>query len=104
VKHAIVITTTDTDSKARAMAKALVGKRLAACVQTCRISSTYRWKGKVANAKETLLLIKSRAADYQRIEREIKRIHNYDLPEIVQIPISAASKRYLAWIDASTKD
>jgi periplasmic divalent cation tolerance protein len=53
--------------------------------------------------KEWLMLIKSKSADYKRIEKEIVRLHNYELPEIIQVPITTGSSGYLKWIDESTK-
>jgi periplasmic divalent cation tolerance protein len=103
MKYAIVITTTDKKSTATKIARALVSKRLAACVQAHPITSTFTWKGRLTTGKEWLLLIKSRASDYKSIEKEIKRVHNYELPELISIPIQNGSRAYLGWIDKATK-
>ncbi|MDE1865422.1 MAG: divalent-cation tolerance protein CutA [Candidatus Micrarchaeota archaeon] len=103
MKYMIVITTAGSRKTAQAISEALVKKRLAACVQTSRIQSTYLWKGKVAREGEFLLLIKSRASNFRKIEKEIMLLHDYDIPEIIQIPISDGSSSYLRWIGASTK-
>lgn len=103
MKYVQVITTTDKEKVAAAMAGALVRKGLAACVQKWPISSTFSWKGKVTAGREWILLIKARASDYKRVEREIARMHNYELPEIICLPILKGSKRYLDWMSESTK-
>jgi periplasmic divalent cation tolerance protein len=100
----MVMTTTDKRKVADAIAKSLVKKRLAACVQVLGpITSTFTWKSKLGTGKEWLLLIKSRGSAYKKIEKEITRIHNYELPEIIQVPITTGSTGYLKWIDESTK-
>ncbi len=79
---------------------------LAACVNIIPgLRSVYMWQGKVENADEHLLLIKTRAHCYSRLETVIRRRHPYELPEIVSVPIETGLAEYLAWIDASvTKD
>ena len=103
MKYVQVITTTDKRQIADAIAGSLVRKGLAACVQTWPITSTFKWKGKVQSGKEWILLIKARAADYKKIENEIRRMHNYELPEIISVPILTGSKDYLAWISETTE-
>ena len=104
MKYAMVMTTTDKRKVADAIAKSLVKKRLAACVQIVGpIVSTFIWKNKLGVGKEWLMLIKSSAASYKKIETEITRLHNYELPEIIQLPISTGSKKYLNWIGRMTK-
>lgn len=102
MKYIQVITTTDKRSTANTIAAAMVKKRLAACVQTWSITSTFRWKGKVMGGKEWIILIKARELDYKRIEKEIIRMHNYETPEIISMPILKGSKSYLKWIDEVT--
>jgi periplasmic divalent cation tolerance protein len=104
MKYAMVMTTTDKRRVADAIAKALVKKGLAACVQVVGpITSTFIWKKKIGTGKEWLLLIKGRSSSYKRIEKEITRLHNYELPEIIRLPINAGSRAYLNWIDKSAK-
>lgn len=66
------------------------------------VKSRYRWKGKLESAPETMMLLKARGADFKKIEREIKRLHSYEVPEIISLPIVSGSKEYLDWIEAST--
>ena len=95
-----VVTTTETEADARAIAVALVERRLAACVQIHGpISSTYRWKGEVTTAQEWQCAAKTQAALYGRVEEAIKGLHPYDLPEILAVPMVAASQDYCRWID-----
>lgn len=95
-----ILTTTASEHDARKIAGALVEERLAACVQVVGpITSTYRWQGAVERAQEFLCLIKTRAEAYSRVEERIRQLHPYEVPEIVALPITAASAAYLAWID-----
>ncbi|MCL4195505.1 MAG: divalent-cation tolerance protein CutA [Thermoguttaceae bacterium] len=95
-----ILTTTASEGDARKIAGALVEERLAACVQVVGpITSTYRWQGAVERAQEFLCFIKTRAEAYSRVEERIRQLHPYEVPEIVALPITAASAAYLAWID-----
>lgn len=98
----LVITTCSSPEEAARIASLLVENRLAACVQSSRIESTYRWQGAVESAAEVRLMIKSRAEDFEAIEHLIKRNHSYQTPEIVATPIHAGSREYLAWLYAET--
>ena len=64
------------------------------------VESRFWWKGRIDHAKETLILLKARAKKFKEIEKQIKNIHDYKVPEIVAIPITAGSKEYLDWIDS----
>jgi periplasmic divalent cation tolerance protein len=98
--HAVVMTTCASLKDARILSAALLEARLAACVQMLPIESAYIWDGTAQSADEVLLLIKGRAADFKAIEALILQLHPYELPEIIQIPISNGFKPYLAWLDA----
>lgn len=98
------ITTTDSRATARRIARALVDRRLAACVQIVGpIESTYRWQGKVATAREWLCLIKTTYARYRQVAAAVEALHPYDTPEIIALPIAAGSRRYLDWLAASVR-
>jgi periplasmic divalent cation tolerance protein len=99
----VVLVTVQSLTEGRKIAKNVVKKRLAACVNILHspMSSVYRWKEKVETAHEYLLLIKTTAAGYAALEKEIARMHGYDVPEIVALPIAAGSTEYLAWLRAS---
>jgi periplasmic divalent cation tolerance protein len=101
----IVLVTCSSPSEAQKVANAVVTKRLAACVNILpgRIQSIYRWKGKVENAREALILIKTTARRLRELEREVKRLHSYDVPEFVAIAIVTGSREYLRWLADSTE-
>ena len=87
------------------MAGALVRKRLAACVNVMTIpaKSVYRWKGEVETASEVLMLIKTTRRKFAALEKEIRRLHTYQTPEVIALPIAAGSKAYLEWLRDSVK-
>jgi periplasmic divalent cation tolerance protein len=96
----IVFVACGTPAEARRIARSAVQKRLAACgnMSSGRITSIYRWKGKVEHARETLLMLKSTLSAFLGLEAEIRRLHSYEVPEIVALPIVAGSAPYLEWI------
>jgi len=103
VKYCCVLSTAPDIKKARQLAGLLVSKRLAACVQILPgLESHYRWRGKKETSKEVLLLIKTRALLYKKLETAILKNHSYEVPEIVCLPITKGSKSYLDWIAAET--
>jgi periplasmic divalent cation tolerance protein len=81
----------------------VVEKRLAACANIVpSVESIYRWKGKVERAREVLVVIKTTANRLPALEREVKQLHSYDVPEFIVLPIIAGSRKYLAWLQQST--
>lgn len=100
--YAIVLTTCDDRALAKLIARTLVEKKLAACVQIVPIDSVYAWAGKIEEAAELLLLCKIKRADYAAVAASILAQHTYTTPEIVEIPIEAGSPDYFAWIDQVT--
>jgi len=99
----LVITNLPDQSSAAKLAEALVESRLAACVNILApCHSVYRWQGKVEDAEEVPLLIKTTADRYAALEAEIRAQHPYELPEIVAIPIERGLPEYLAWVAAET--
>ena len=99
----IVLLTCPTLALARKIARAVVQKRLAACVNVVRspVESFYTWKGKLETAREHLLLIKTSAARLPQLEREVRRLHTYDVPEFIALPITDGSADYLSWLSES---
>jgi len=97
-------TTTASRASARRIARALVDRRLAACMQIVGpIESIYRWHGKVETAREWLCFIKTTQARYRELAAAIESLHPYDTPEIIAVPIAAGSRRYLEWLAASVR-
>ena len=100
----IVLVTCGSVAEARRIARAVVEKRLAACVNIVlgSVESVYRWKGKVETARERLLIIKTTAARLAELEREVKRLHKYEVPEFLVVAVGGGSKEYLRWLTEST--
>ncbi len=99
INYIQVFTTADKKEIAEKIAQYLVEKKLAQCVQILGpIESIYRWKGKIEKAGEWLCIIKGKKANYKKIENEIKKIHTYEVPEIIAIPIITGSNEYLKWL------
>jgi periplasmic divalent cation tolerance protein len=81
------------------IAGALLKKRLVACANIAgSITSRFWWKGKIDTASEVLVILKTRRANFHSVERDVKRLHSYDVPEIIALPIAAGSAAYLDWI------
>lgn len=99
----VVMVTCGSRAEAKKIALAVVKARLAACanVMASPVQSIYRWKGKVETAKEVLLVLKSTRKRFSALEREIRRLHTYDTPEIIAVPIVAGSAAYLQWMEES---
>lgn len=95
----IVLTTAGTKEDALKIARALVERRLAACVNMVpQVESVYRWQGKIEESMEWLLLIKTTAAMFPRVRETIREVHSYDLPECVCLAIEDGSAEYLQWL------
>nr|MBU1328444.1 divalent-cation tolerance protein CutA [Candidatus Omnitrophota bacterium] len=98
-----VITTVSEKKDAEKIAKVLIYGRLVACVQIIGpIKSIYRWKGKIENANEWVCLIKTRKTLYKKVESAIRKIHPYEVPEIIAISIAKGSEDYLKWLSDET--
>lgn len=98
----IVITTVADEQQARALATAVIEARLAACAQTMPVSSCYRWDGKIVNDSELLILFKTAADKYPELEAKILKLHSYDTPEIIRVPVDGGFSKYLAWVESET--
>jgi periplasmic divalent cation tolerance protein len=99
-----VSTTTEKKDDAEMIAREVVERRLAACSQVVGpIGSTYWWKEKIEETQEWLCIMKSRNALYHELEKAIKGIHPYEVPEIVALPIVAGSEDYLDWLNQEVK-
>jgi periplasmic divalent cation tolerance protein len=90
--------------QAVSIARTLVEESLAACVNIVGpVRSIYKWRGAIEDQSEHMLVIKTRAALFGKVERRVRELHSYEVPEIIALPISAGSAPYLAWIGESTK-
>jgi periplasmic divalent cation tolerance protein len=98
----IVLATAGSEEEARKIARALLDRRAAACVNIVpQITSIYRWQGKVEEAGEWLLIVKTTAAAFGQVRRTIAEIHSYDVPECICLTIEDGSPAYLQWIAES---
>ena len=99
----IVFVMAANEAEAVRIAKALVEERLAACVNVGGpFHSTYRWRGTVENATEYMLVIKTSTRRFSQLERKVRELHSYEVPEIVAVALTAGSKPYLTWLAEST--
>ena len=98
-----VLTTVADRAAGTALARMLLERRLAACVTIgAPVDSLYHWRGRIETASELPLTIKTRAALYQQVEAAIRELHDYEVPEIVAIPIIHGSDSYIGWLADET--
>ena len=96
----VVLITTSNEEEAHKIAELLVNRRKAACVNIVpRVDSLFWWKDKLDSARESLLLVKTKASLFPEIVELVKRTHSYEVPEIIALPIIAGSEDYLQWLD-----
>lgn len=98
----LIQTTCSNKNEAKNIAKVLIEEKLAACVQLSEIESFYSWNNEFCCDNETLLSIKTTKENFEKIKSKIKELHSYDLPEIIQLDITNASKEYLKFIGDNT--
>lgn len=98
-----VLTTTDSEEAADALARSAVAARLAACAQRSGpVTSVYRWQNEVHADPEWQVLFKTTAERYPELEAHLKREHGYDVPEIIATPVTEGSAEYLDWVRQET--
>jgi len=96
----VALSTCETEEEAARVARILIEKNLAACVNiVSNVRSFYRWKDEIEDAPELLLVIKTRRDLFDALKAEIAKIHSYEIPELVALPILDGSTEYLAWLD-----
>jgi periplasmic divalent cation tolerance protein len=99
----LVLCTCPDEAVAIDIARVLVTEGLAACVNRLSpVTSVYQWDGRLCEAPEQLLLIKTTPARYEALEMRLKALHPYEIPEIIAVPVVASSSQYLAWMNAAT--
>jgi periplasmic divalent cation tolerance protein len=99
----VVFVTSGSEEEGLKIAHALVEERLAACVNLVSpIRSIYRWEGKVWDEKEWLLIIKTQTARFEDVEKKVKSLHSYSVPEIIALPITKGYSSYLNWLKEMT--
>lgn len=98
-----VLVTTGSEEQAVSVARVLVGERLAACVNIVGpVRSIYRWRDAVEDDREYLLIIKTRAALYVKVERRVCELHAYEVPEVLALNADGGSPAYIKWLLEST--
>ena len=97
-----VVTTVGTEEQAYLIAREIVARRQAACVNVVPgIRSIYRWKGKICKDGELLLIIKTLEGEFEAVAATIRELHSYELPEILSFSVSHGERRFLEWIASS---
>ena len=100
----VVFCTCSSPEEAERIARRLVETRIAACASILPAArSIYRWKGKVEDAAECLLVIKSSRSMFDQLRSEIEKAHSYEVPEILAVPVVDGSENYLNWLDAELR-
>ena len=103
--YLVVFITTSSYEEARKIADLLVSQRKAACVNIVpKVNSLFRWKGKIEDAEESLLVVKTRAKLFPDVVSTVKGIHSYEVPEIIALPIVDGNPDYLKWISEETEE
>lgn len=99
----VVLITAPGEEEAAKLANDLVASRLAACVNIIRnIRSIYRWQGKIEDESEVLMLVKTREELFRDLEKRVKKLHPYTVPEIIALPLIRGSEAYLGWLEQET--
>ena len=102
--HIIVFITAGDSEEAGRIARGLLEQRLAACVNVVAgMDSRFWWRGKLDEAKESLLIVKTKGRLLPEIVASVKKLHSYEVPEIIALPVIGGSREYLDWIDNEVK-
>ncbi len=100
----IVFVTAGGEEEAARIGRTLVEERLAACAQIVpSIRSIYRWKGKICDEREFLIIFKTATSKYESLQQRVKELHSYEVPEIVSFPVARGLPRYLNWVLEETE-
>jgi periplasmic divalent cation tolerance protein len=99
-EHLVALVTAGSEAEARQIAQGLVTRMLAACVNIVPgITSIYRWQEEVQEDQEWLLVIKTRRDVLDELIQSVQRLHSYDLPEVIALPLAGGSQDYIRWLD-----
>ena len=102
-KYCIIFITCRTVREAKAIADSLLKRRLVACANIIdKVNSKFWWRGKINRISETLVILKTKTAHFAMVEKAVKKLHSYEVPEIIALPIMAGSREYCNWIKEST--
>lgn len=104
MKNIVVLITAASYEEAEKIASSLVSRKLAACVNIIDdVESFFWWKGKLDRAEEVLLIIKSKQAVFKKIVTQVKKLHSYEVPEIIALPIIVGDEKYMDWLNESVR-
>jgi periplasmic divalent cation tolerance protein len=102
--YIVIYITTASVNEAKKIGRALVEEKLAACSNIISpIRSIYSWQGKICDDKEALMVLKTRKKLFNQIVKRVEKLHSYDVPEIIAMPIIEGSSKYLSWLNEETK-
>ena len=102
--YIVIFVTVSSKEEAHKIIQALIQEKLVACGTIIDgVGSHFWWQGTIDQAKETLLILKTRKALFPKVVKKVKSLHSYEVPEIIALPIVAGNKQYLEWIDESTR-
>jgi periplasmic divalent cation tolerance protein len=100
----VVLTTCADENEAEKLARALLDDRLAACVSVIpRMRSFYHWKGAIESADECLLLIKSSRESFEALSATLRKLHSYEVPEVLALPVVDGEPNYLNWLESNIR-
>ncbi|MFZ0931319.1 MAG: divalent-cation tolerance protein CutA [Syntrophobacteraceae bacterium] len=99
----IVLVTAGSAEEAATIGRTLVEEHLAACANIVpQIRSIYRWKGQIYDEQEFLIIIKTRAEQFEALQERVKKLHSYEVPEIISFPVKRGLREYLEWVEKET--
>lgn len=102
--YIVVLVTAGSKEEAQKIARGLLEEKLAACANIVEnIESHFWWQGKIDEAREALVVIKTKRALFNKLISKVRSLHSYEVPEIIALPIVGGNKKYLDWIDGSTR-
>ena len=102
-EYIIVFITAPNEEESAKIGHALVGERLAACVNIIRsVRSIYRWQGRIEDEQEILMIVKTKSALFERLKERVKELHSYSVPEIIALPLVEGDAKYMDWLGQET--
>ena len=103
--YSVVFVTVPSTELGRKIAHALLSERLIACANIVpQVTSIYRWQGKIEEAQELLMVMKTRAGSIKQVVDRVKALHSYDVPEVISVPIEDGNPAYMQWIRDNTAE
>jgi periplasmic divalent cation tolerance protein len=104
VGYAVVLVTTPSQEEGKAIARAILERRLAACVNLIpKVYSSFWWEGKLEEAEESMLVIKTKEEAVPRLAQEVQRLHSYSVCEVIALPLTQGNQSYLDWIEGTVQ-